>query len=187
MVIGAASSALLATIVLGLSACGPKVRPIKGGPVDTGAGSLTAARAYLEGRWTLESFEVHQPGKPVFTLKGQGSLTYDDFGNLTMEIRTDVATTDLLRAAGIDVHDGTISSSGRTAVNMQNRTLTYMIEGQPSAGTGPLADEPASLLAGGGQSPDPDDEGRCWSPDVDRPLEKNVGCRICIAGTAACF
>ncbi len=139
LVIGAASSALLATIVLGLSACGPKVRPIKGGPVDTGAGSLTAARAYLEGRWTLESFEVHQPGKPVFTLKGQGSLTYDDFGNLTMEIRTDVATTDLLRAAGIDVHDGTISSSGRTAVNMQNRTLTYMIEGQPSAGTGPLA------------------------------------------------
>ena len=135
----AAGSALLATIALGLSACGPKVRPIKGGPVDTGAGSLTAARAYLEGRWSLESFEVHPAGKPVVTTKGQGTLTYDDFGNLTIEIRVDVATTDLLRAGGIDVQDGKISSSGRTAVDMQKRTLTYMLEGQPAAGTGPLA------------------------------------------------
>ena len=55
------------------------------------------------------------------------------------EIRVDVATTDLLRAGGIDVQDGKISSSGRTAVDMQKRTLTYMLEGQPAAGTGPLA------------------------------------------------
>jgi hypothetical protein len=82
---------------------------------------------------------VHAPGKPVVTLKGQGTLTYDAFGNLAMEIRTDVATSDQLRAAGIDIRDGTISSSGRTAVDMQNRTLTYVIEGQPVAGTGPLA------------------------------------------------
>jgi hypothetical protein len=46
---------------------------------------------------------VHPPGKPVVTLKGQGTLTYDDFGNLTMEIRTDQAAADLLRAAGVDV------------------------------------------------------------------------------------
>ena len=103
----------------------PRERNVKLAPVDTGAGSLTEARKYLEGRWTLESFEVHPPGKPVVTLKGQGTLTYDAFGNLAMEIRTDLATSDLLRAAGIDIRDGTISSSGRTAVDMQNRTLTY--------------------------------------------------------------
>lgn len=130
---------LLSAVVATVCACGPKVRPIKGGPVDTGAGSLTAARAYLEGHWALEAFEVHAPGKPVVTLNGQGSLIYDEFGNLTMEIRTDVATTDLLRAAGIDVQDGTISTRGRTAVDMQNRTLTYMLAGQPAGGTGPLA------------------------------------------------
>jgi hypothetical protein len=132
---------LLATVLLSLSACagGPRERNVRMAPVDTGAGSLTAARKYLEGRWTLESFDVHPPGKPVVMLKGQGTLTYDAFGNLTMEIRTDQATADLLRAAGIDTLDGTISSVGRTAVDMQNRTLTYVIEGQPAAGIGPLA------------------------------------------------
>jgi hypothetical protein len=55
-------------------------------------------------------------------LKGQGTLTYDNFGNLQMDIRTDEATADLLRAAGIDIRDNAISTSGRTAVDLQNRT-----------------------------------------------------------------
>jgi len=132
--------ALLAVAALGLSAaCGPKVAVKKGGPVDTGAGSVVAARKYLEGRWTLESFEVYPPGKPVVAVKGQGTLSYDDFSNLSMELRTDVATSDQLRAAGIEIQDGTISTTGRTAVDMQNRTLTYVIAGQPAGNTGPLA------------------------------------------------
>jgi hypothetical protein len=132
---------LLMAILVGISACAaaPINKPIEGGPVDTGAGSLTQARKFLEGRWALESFEVHPPGKPAVTLKGQGSLTYDDFGNLRMEIRADQAAADQLRAAGIDIRDGIISSDGRTAVDMANRTLTYTIQGQPAAGAGPLA------------------------------------------------
>jgi len=130
---------LLAVVSLSLSACGPKVRPIKGGPVDTGPGSVVAARKYLEGRWTLESFEVYPPGKPVVAVKGQGTLSYDDFSNLSMELRTDVATSDQLRAAGIEIQDGTISTTGRTAVDMQNRTLTYVVAGQPAGNSGPLA------------------------------------------------
>jgi hypothetical protein len=141
MLQSALTRALLATVVLSLSACagGSRERPIKMGPVDTGAGSVMAARKYLEGRWALESFEVYPPEKPPVTLKGQGTLTYDEFSNLAMEIRTDLATTDLLRAAGIDVQGGTISVSGRTAVDVPNRTLTYVIQGQPAAGVGPLA------------------------------------------------
>ena len=109
-------------------------KPINiGSPVESGAGSLTAARKYLEGRWGLESFEVRPPGKPPITLKGSGVLNYDDFGNLTMEIRADQATSDLLRAAGIDIRDGVISTEGRTAIDLQNRTLTYFLEGQPSS------------------------------------------------------
>jgi len=133
--------ALLGAVLLIVSGCAaaPINKPIDLGPVATGSGSLTAARKFLEGRWTLDSFEVHPPGKPVVTLKGQGTLSYDDFGNLAMEIRTDQATSDLLQAAGIDVQSGTISSRGRTAVDMQNRTLTYILEGQPAGGTGPLA------------------------------------------------
>jgi hypothetical protein len=116
----------------------PRQRPVKMGDVDTGAGTLTQARKYLEGRWTLESFEVHPPGKDPIQLKGSGDLEYDDFGNLRMEIRADEASADVLRAAGIDIQDGRISSNGRTVVDLQNRTLTYVIEGV-SRGTGPLA------------------------------------------------
>ena len=132
--------ALLAVVLLSLSAaCGPKVAVKKGGPVDTGPGSVVAARKYLEGRWTLESFEVYPPGKPAVAVKGQGTLSYDDFSNLSMELRTDVETSDKLRAAGIEIQDGKVSTTGRTAVDMQNRTLTYVLEGQPAGGTGPLA------------------------------------------------
>lgn len=111
---------------------------MKAGPVDTGAGTLTQARKYLEGRWTLESFEVFPPGGPAITLKGSGTLSYDEFSNLRIEIRTDQASADLLRAAGIEIRDGVISSDGRTAVDLQNHTLTYMVPGQTTT-TGPLA------------------------------------------------
>jgi hypothetical protein len=134
---------VVALFVVAIAACtgGPRQRPVKAGPVAQGPGTLTEARKYLEGRWTLESFEVFPPGKPSITLKGAGTLNYDEFGNLRMEIRADEKSADLLRAAGIDIRDGQISSDGRSVVDMQARTLTYVIEGQPpaSAAAGPLA------------------------------------------------
>lgn len=131
--------AAVAVACLMTAGCAPGElkKPMEAGPVDTGAGTTTAARKFLEGRWSLESFEVYPPGKPPIILKGAGSLSYDDFGNLKVDIRADEASADLLRAAGIDIRDGMISSEGRTAVDMQNRTLTYVVQGQ--SGTGPLA------------------------------------------------
>ena len=129
--------ALVLTTTAGCSAA-PRQRPVEMGPVDEGRGSLTAARKFLEGRWSLESFEVYPAGKPPITLKGNGTLSYDDFGNLKVDIRADQASGDLLRAAGIDIRDGVISSEGRTAVDMQNRTLTYVVSGQ-TPNSGPLA------------------------------------------------
>jgi hypothetical protein len=136
-----ASTGLVLTSIFTMSGCAaaPLNKPIKVGEANTGAGTVNAARQYLEGRWSLESFEVYPPGKPQVTLHGEGTLTYDDFGNLKMEIRADQAAADLLRSAGIDIPgNGVISSEGRTAVDMQNKTLTYVIQGQP-VGTGPLA------------------------------------------------
>ena len=106
------------------------------------AATLAQARKFLQGRWALESFEVRPPGKAPIFPKGSGVLNYDDFGNLRMEIRADEATSDLLRAAGINIRDGIISSNGRTVIDLQNKTLTYVIEGQRSSlqtGGGPLA------------------------------------------------
>jgi hypothetical protein len=70
-------------------------------------------------------------------VKATGTLTFDAFGNLRTEIRADQAASDLLRVSTSP--GAVISSSGRTAVDLQQRTLTYVMEGQPAAGTGPLA------------------------------------------------
>jgi hypothetical protein len=123
-------------------AAAPRQRPLPTTRIEGGPGTLAEARKYLEGRWALESFEVHPPGKPPIVLKGSGVLNYDDFGNLRMEIRAGEAESDLLRAAGINIRDGVISSEGRTVIDLQNRTLTYFLEGQPDSmktGGGPLA------------------------------------------------
>jgi len=134
---------LVLVLLAVVSACAPapRVRPVKGGDVNEGPESLVAARKFLEGRWTLESFEVFPPGKPAIALKGAGTLNYDEFGNLRIEIRADEKAADLLRAAGIETRDGTISTDGRTVVDMQNRTLSYVLPGQTvgAPAPGPLA------------------------------------------------
>jgi hypothetical protein len=111
------------------------------GPVETGAGSTAAARRFLEGRWGLVSFEVARAGAPPLLLKGQGSLVYDGFGNLEVEIRVDPATAALLAEAGIQSSNGLVSTRGRTILDVQHHTLTYVLQGQPSAraAAGPLA------------------------------------------------
>jgi hypothetical protein len=132
---------LMSTLLMTMTACASKAieKPIAVAPAETGAGSLASARKFLEGRWALESFEMRPPGKAPITLNGSGTLVYDEFSNLKMEIRADKASTDLLRAAGIDIRNGVISTNGRTAVDMQNRTLTYVLSGQtPTAAPGPL-------------------------------------------------
>jgi hypothetical protein len=141
MKIWTAQSSVIVLLLAVIACTGtPRPRP-KGGPVDEGPGSVAAARKYLEGRWTLESFEVFPPGKAAVTLTGQGTLVYDQFGNLRMEIRTDEASADLLRAAGIDIRDNLISTDGRAVLDMQNRTITYIVRGEGFAtpSSGPLA------------------------------------------------
>jgi hypothetical protein len=134
--------ATLVTLLLAGCAGAPSQRPVELGPVDKGPGTLSAARQFLEGRWQLESFEIYPPGKPPVTLKGSGTLVYDNMGNLRMEVRADQASADMLRAASIDIRDGMISTDGRVAIDLQNRTLTYVLQGQaPLVRGGPLAME----------------------------------------------
>jgi len=113
----------------------------KGGKPDTGPGTTTAARKYLEGRWGLLSFDVFPPGKPVVHVGGQGSLLYDAFGNVKWEVRVPPDVVDPLRLAGVPSNNGVISMDGRAVVDMQARTLTYFVQGQPPLGapSGPLA------------------------------------------------
>jgi hypothetical protein len=134
-----ASVALLA----GAGACAKqsRVRAVEGGPVPTGAGTTKAARDYLEGRWSLLSFEVMPPGRDRIQVSGAGTLSYDAYGNLKMDIRVDDATSRALAGAGIPLENGVLSTEGRVAVDMTRKTLTYVLEGQPPIGatSGPLA------------------------------------------------
>jgi hypothetical protein len=118
-----------------------EVAALQKGPVNTGPGTLAAARKYLEGRWSLISFEVHPPGKPVIHVAGAGTLTYDGFGNMQMELRVPESVVEPLRVAGVPTEKGVLSLGGRTAVDMQSRTLTFFLERQPPLGapSGPLA------------------------------------------------
>lgn len=131
---------LLVTVMSGSFACSAAKgeNPIALGPVDTGTGTLTSARNFLNGRWTLESFEVRLPNQPPLLLKGTGTLVYDDRSNLTMNIRADEQSSDVLRAAGVDIRDGAIVTEGRTAIDLQNHTLTYILDGQAPLIRGPL-------------------------------------------------
>ena len=111
---------------------------VKGGDVNTGPGTLAAAREFLKGRWLLESFEVRLPNEPIVTLKGGGILIYDEVGNLSINIRADEKSADILRAGGVDIRDGAITANGRTAIDIQNHTLTYIIKDQAPLIKGPL-------------------------------------------------
>ena len=137
LVPGAAAVIIAGLLLPGCGAAAGQ-RPVAGGPVDTGPMTLAAARRYLEGRWALETFTLHQAGKAPIVLTGSGVLVYDNMSHLRMEIRADEASGDALRAAGIDIRDGLISTNGFTAVDLQNRTLTYRVEGQNPLVRGPL-------------------------------------------------
>lgn len=120
---------------------GCALKPIGRGPVDTGAGTLAAERKYLEGRWSLLSFEVQPPVGDMIQVKGEGTLLFDDFGNLEMEIRTDETTGQVLSKAGIPLEKGRLSVKGRTTLDMAHHTLTFVPQGQPLLvpPSGPLA------------------------------------------------
>jgi len=134
---------LMAALAAGCTAA-PRVRPVKMGPADS---TLEGARKFLQGRWTLQSYQVFPPGKPPVDIpssSGTGTLTYDEYSNMDMQIRvSDPKIADALGAAGIPLRDGVVSTTGRTAIDLQNHTITYMLEGQgqlvSNAQAGPLA------------------------------------------------
>jgi hypothetical protein len=123
--------AAIATLTVAACAKTPLQHPVKAGPTGSGAAALTAARQYLEGAWTLISYEIFSPGRAPIPVTGQGTLAYDAYGNLTIDVRVDAATAQLLADAGIPTTNGRLSTSGRTVVDMQAHTLTYVLEGQP--------------------------------------------------------
>jgi hypothetical protein len=62
-----------------------RVRPVEGGPVASGPGTLESVRKQLEGSWNLVSAEVVSATGQRTSIKASAVLTYDAFGNLSLK------------------------------------------------------------------------------------------------------
>src|SRR6187402_3156404 len=113
----AVSPVLVAGFAVLSAACAgaPINKPIEGGPVEIGAGTVTNARKFLEGTWTLISYDVYPPNQPALHLDATGYLAYDDFGNMTIELRTSPETAQAVAKLGMPApQNGVISTTGKT-------------------------------------------------------------------------
>ena len=123
--------ALVCWVMVTVSCAGaPRQRPLPIGATNKGPGTVTQAREYLQGRWSLVSMELFPPNEPAIHVVGSGQLVYDDFANMTVDLRVDEATARLFERIGIAAPNGVISTTGRTLVDMTSRTLSYALEGQ---------------------------------------------------------
>ena len=73
------------TVLAGGCAGGPRQRPVKLGPVDSGAGSVEAARRQLQGTWSLLSYELYNAAGVATRVDASAQLTSDEYGNLTVQ------------------------------------------------------------------------------------------------------
>jgi len=129
--------AVVLVTVFGCVSSRPRQRPVEGGAVDAGAGSLTDVRKRLEGRWNLVSADVVSPAGARMTVKATAVLTYDAYGNFTMkgELDDPAATADQKAA---------LNFAGRAVIDTQKQVLR-LLDVQQSEGE--LATLPADMAA----------------------------------------
>jgi len=116
-----AAVALLATA--GCTAA-PSERPVKMGPVDTGASSMEAVRRQLEGTWDLIALDLYTPAGERVPAEATGRLQYDEFGNLAMRGTL---------TGNAHVEDSVLNMSGRIIIDPGTRTFRFADVSAPSA------------------------------------------------------
>ena len=79
------ASLLIACALLSGCAASERQRVVSMGPVNTGTGSLEAARRQLAGTWTLTKLEVRDQSGALTPVRAKAQLRYDDFGNLSIK------------------------------------------------------------------------------------------------------
>jgi hypothetical protein len=125
-----------------LAACksAPIDRPLKTSPIETGPGTMTEARRFLEGSWLLVSMDIFPPGGSPIHAAATGMMVYDEFANMRVELRFAPESALLAQAIGIPLVDGVLTTTGRTMIDPQHRAVSYVLEGQPElrASTHPL-------------------------------------------------
>ena len=97
----------------------PRQRPIEGGAVSAGPNSLASVRKQLEGTWDLVSAEVVSATGARTPIKAKAALTYDAYGNLTLNgaYEDPAATADQTAA---------LNFSGRAVIDTQRQVLRLL-------------------------------------------------------------
>jgi len=113
---------LPAVVLVTVSACAssrPRQRPVEGGAVDGGPGSLASVRGQLEGTWNLVSADVVSAAGTRMTVKASAVLTYDAYGNFVMkgEVDDPAATADQKAA---------LNFTGRAVIDTQRQVLRLL-------------------------------------------------------------
>jgi hypothetical protein len=93
-----------------------RVRPIEGGSVNTGAGSLEDTRKQLEGTWNLVSAEVVSADGSRRAVKASAVMTYDGFGNFSIKGAYEDP------AVGAD-QTAALNFTGRAVIDVQKKEL----------------------------------------------------------------
>jgi hypothetical protein len=121
----------LIAIVLGPVACKSTPVAARTSPVPTGPGTLAEARRFLTGKWTLVTMDIFPPGEAAIHDAMTGTLVYDEFANMTVDLHLKPDTAELASRIGIPVSDGAVVTTGRTVIDMNNHSLSYVLQGQP--------------------------------------------------------
>jgi hypothetical protein len=124
---------VIAAIAVAVRCAGaPSQRNIPLGKVDTGPGTLTEARKYLEGEWELMSMEIFPPNQPSIRAAATGTLVYDAFSNMKVDLQLSPETARIAESMGIPAPDGVVTTSGRTVIDINSHSISYVLEGQDS-------------------------------------------------------
>jgi hypothetical protein len=128
-------------VLVSSSACvssRPRQRPIEGGAVPAGPGTLASIRSQLEGTWNLVSADVMSAAGAKTRIKASAVLTYDAYGNLSLKGDfEDPAATAEQKAA--------LNFTGRAVIDTQRQVLR-LLDVQQSEGE--FAALPADIAAG---------------------------------------
>jgi len=128
-------------ILLVVPACAssrPRQRPVEGGPVAAGPGTLASVRSRLEGTWNLVSAEILSATGVKTAIKASAVLVYDAYGNLSLKGDfEDPAATAEQKAA--------LNFTGRAVIDTQRQVLRLLDLQQTE---GEFAALPADMAAG---------------------------------------
>jgi hypothetical protein len=125
-----AAAAVAMAVGLGGCAASERQRPIQTSRIPESGNTLQAARKQLEGKWTLTALEYASPDGKRATIDGTvGSLTADDFGNMTIEYRVSDGGVRALEGLGFKPPDRVISTRGRVVINVDDKSIAYVGEG----------------------------------------------------------